>query len=279
MTVQPNNQTAYNNLPMYMTNVQYAPQAQPQTATVQGNTQPVNATQNMPANSTVQSTPSNNSNGYIYNYPTTSVYRKPESGVTIQIFNPSAIGAPNSTMVTNSDGMQGYPPPYININDNSNNNAGNNPPQTNGDNGDKPVASAPIANTPIKEEKKDKKDKQVVELTDTYIKTLENYLKSPDTSIRKNGIIDLIKRYEEDSTRYNDPALTALLNIALKDPTPANRMLMMSAIAGELATGDETTVNLLDNLQKSDKLYGQEAQLATEALLKAVQTKTKIPVE
>lgn len=274
MTVQPNNQTAYNNLPMYMTNVQYAPQAQPQTATVQGNTQPVNGTQNMPAN---------NSNGYIYNYPTTSVYRKPESGVTIQIFNPSAIGAPNSTTVTNPDCSQGYslnglynPPPNININDNNNNNN----PQTNGENAAKPAASTPIANTPIKEsEKKEKEDKQVVELTDTYIKTLENYLKSPDTSIRKNGIIDLIKRYEEDSTRYNDPALTALLNIALKDPTPSNRMLMMSAIAGELATGDETTVNLLDNLQKSDKLYGQEAQLATEALLKAVQTKTKIPVE
>ena len=113
-------------------------------------------------------------------------------------------------------------------------------------------------------------------MTDDYIKTIENYLRSPDESVRKAGIVDLLKRFGEDSSRYDDPALTALLNIALQDPKANNRLLAMSSISGEMAHGDENTVQLLKNLQTSDKLYGQEAKMATEALLKAAQTRTEI---
>ena len=121
------------------------------------------------------------------------------------------------------------------------------------------------------------KTKKVVELTDDYIKTLENYLRSPDATVRKSGIKELINRYEEDESRYDDPALTALLNIALQDSDTNNRLFAMSPIASGSAHGDENTIKLLQNLQASDKLYGQEAKMANDALLNAAQTKVEIP--
>lgn len=206
----------------------------------------------------------------VYNYPTSSIYGtgQPQaaSGVNIHIYNPSAIGGPSSNSVANA--TYGMP----------NNGTGQvvnqqYPTQL------QPSASSAIANTSLNTEKTEdsQKKKQVVELTDDYIKTLESYLKSADADVRKSGIIDLVHRYEEDSSRYDDPALTALLNIALQDPNANNRLLAMSPIAGEQAHGDENTINLLKSLQTSDKLYGQEAKMANEALLKSAQTKKEIP--
>ncbi len=120
------------------------------------------------------------------------------------------------------------------------------------------------------------KTKNVVNLTNEYIKTLESYLRSADKNVRKNGIVDLIKRFEEDPSRYNNPALTALLNIALQDPDANNRVLAMTCITGENACGDNNTIKLLQELQKSDKIYGQEAKSANEALLKAGRIKSSI---
>lgn len=204
----------------------------------------------------------------IYNYPATSIYdpnsKQAASGVNIYIYNPSAIGGPSSNSIANANyaNPQGTSPSPV-------------PAVLNAE----PAASTPIANTPISSEIKPeekKETKKIVELTDDYIKTLENYLKSPDETVRRAGIIDLVKRFEEDSSRYDDAALTALLNIALQDPKADNRLLAMSAIAGENAHGDDNTVALLQMLQKSDKLFGQEAKMATEALLKAAQTKTEV---
>lgn len=217
-----------------------------------------------------------NGTSQVYQYPTTSIYdpnqKQAASGVNIYIYNPSAIGGPSSNSVANAT--------YAMPNQNTQ--------QT------QPVSAttvvpeqpAPIANTPISEvktekeeetSKKEEKKKTVVELTDEYIKTLENYLRSKDPKVRKSGIIDLIKRFEEDSSRYDDPALTALLNISLQDPKPENRMLAMSLIAGENAHGDDNTIKFLKALQNSDKLFGQEARMATDAQLKAAQSKTEIP--
>ncbi len=203
-----------------------------------------------------------------YQYPTSSVYdpnqKQAASGVNIYIYNPSAFGAPSSNSVANAN----YLP-------------NGTQPKTGANKVDKP--QHPIANTSIindnsevNEQDKNNKKKDVVNLTNEYIKSLESYLKSPDKNVRKNGIVDLIKRFEEDSTRYNNPALTALLNIALQDPDANNRLLAMTCISGENACGDENTVKLLQELQKSDKLYGQEAQSANEALLKANRTKSTI---
>ena len=87
----------------------------------------------------------------------------------------------------------------------------------------------------------------------------------------------MIKRFEEDKTRYNNPALTALLNIALQDPSASNRLLAMSPIASGGAVGDKNTVELLKKLASSDKLYGQEAQMANDALLNASQNRIEVP--
>lgn len=207
-----------------------------------------------------------NGNSQVYQYPAASIYdpnsKQAASGVNIYIYNPSGIGGPSSNSMANAT----YALPQQ---------------------GQQPMASsalAPnqstaIANSSLndKESKASDKKKEIVELTDDYIKTLESYLRSADATVRKSAIIDLIKRFEEDSSRYNDPALTALLNIALQDSDANNRLLAMSPIAGEKAHGDENTIQLLNALQSSDKLYGQEAKMANESLLKAAQTKKEVP--
>ncbi len=212
-----------------------------------------------PNSQTVTVTP--DSNSQIYNYPQASIYgtndKKQASAVNIYINNPSALGGPVSNTMPSIPNM----------------------PQNS-------AAEPVLANTPIsnnnettqtdKTEKKEKEKKKVVELTDDYIKTLESYLKSPDKAVRKDGITELINRFEEDDTRYKDPALTALLNTALLDPDANNRLMAISLIAGGNAKGDEKTAELLKECQKSDKLYGQEAALASKALLKSAENKKEV---
>ncbi len=216
---------------------------------------------------------SNNGNSQIYQYPTTSLYnpntntdanKQAASGVNIYIYNPSGIGGPSSNSTANAS--YGYPIPSLQTNVN------NNVPQ-----GNTVVANTPISDDNHNKTEEKQKTKKVVELTDNYIKTLENYLRSKDASIRKIGIKELIKRYEEDSSRYDDPALTALLNIALQDSDVNNRVFAMSPIASGSAHGDDNTIKLLQQLQTSDKMYGQEAKMANDSLLNAVQTKIEIP--
>ncbi len=213
----------------------------------------------------------------VYQYPSASLYNpnpQTASGVNINIYNPSGSGAgtyPANTFY--------YPQPYFN------NNVTSQPqqqvqqqsqqiPQAEEQNSQ---AAQPIANTPISEKtegtKENESSKPIVELTDDYIKTLENFIRSNDATVRKSGIGQIIKRFEEDKSRYDDPALTALLNIALQDPDSSNRLLAMSPIAAGCAHGDKNTVKLLQELQKSDKLYGQEAKMATDALINTSQTK------
>lgn len=226
----------------------------------------------------------------IYNYPTASVYGQtqtqmqmpsqpmqvqtqpaqsqqngqPASGVNIYIYNPSAIGAPSSSASAN----------YNIVPPNCNAQAPVQPQQTQLQSQTQ-TQPAPVAQEQTKEPE-EKKTKKIIALTNEYIKSLENYLRSPDPKVRKTGITDLIKRFEEDESRYEDPALTALLNIALQDPVAQNRVLAMTPITVEKAHGDQNTIQILSNLEKSDKLYGQEAKTANEALLKAVQTYTTI---
>ena len=203
-----------------------------------------------------------------YQYPTASLYdtnqKQAASGVNIYIYNPSAIGGPTSTSTASAN--------YANAT----------PPQEKAA-AFQPLPSQPIANTPISYDNnvnikaQDGEKKQVVNLTNDYIKTLESYLRSADKNVRKNGITDLIKRFEEDTSRYNNPALTALLNIALQDPDETNRMLAMSPIASGSAHGDKNSAAILQNLQNSDKMYGQEAKMASEALLNTSQTTKEVP--
>lgn len=203
----------------------------------------------------------------VYQYPQTSIYndssKTPASGLNIFVFNPSGISNPeavNNTVCT-LGGAQTQAP------------------NTNQPN----IKQAnPIANTSLKEEKTETaqktKKKNVVKLTDDYIKTLESFLRSKDVSVRKQGVQDLVKRFDEDDSRYDNESLTALLNIALQDSDVHNRLIALSAVTSGCAHGDANTIELVKGLTASDKLYGQEAKMATNALLKTSQTKEKIDV-
>ena len=202
----------------------------------------------------------------VYQYPQTSIYNDPSkqaaSGLNIFVFNPSGISNPeavNNTVCTLGGGAQQQPAVM---------NAQN-----------APIANTPIANTPISTEKtepKNKKTKNIVKLTDDYIRTLESFLRSHDASVRKQGIQDLVKRFEEDDSRYDNESLTALLNIALQDPDVHNRMIAMSPVAAGSAHGDMNTIQLLKGLTASDAMYGQEAKMASNAMLKTSQTRETV---
>ncbi|MDD3236487.1 MAG: hypothetical protein PHV37_00135 [Candidatus Gastranaerophilales bacterium] len=196
------------------------------------------------------------------------------SGVNIMIYNPTANGG--------SGGLpQAYPsnyylqPPVFN---NNNNFQPQMPqqPQATTPVAEQPQAAAPMAETKT-ENKKTGKTKKVIELTDDYIKTLENYLRNPNKETRMMGAKELAKRFEEDDTRKNDRALNALLDLALQDKSADVRALALATISGGLAQGDDTTVKLLQQMQKSNSAYGLDALNATDALLKMSGNTIEIP--
>jgi len=116
--------------------------------------------------------------------------------------------------------------------------------------------------------KADSQQGNIVPLTDNYIKSLENYLNNPNSEIRSIGVKELLKRFKEDPSRKKDPALTSLLNKSLQDPSQAIRLLALAALDSGYAEGDELTNQLLQNMQKSDKAYNQDAITAANILLK-----------
>ena len=202
----------------------------------------------------------------IYSYPTNSLYepKQAASGVNIIICNPAGYSngqtgcvpyypvIPQMPQVINNIPQQ--PAPVIN----------NNIPESS------PVASAPIASTEISSngDNKPVKTKKITKITDDYIRNLETYLRDSSKETRQAGINQLVKLYEEDDpSRYDDPALTALLNIALQDPDASNRISAMLPLSTGSAHGDENTKLLLEKLASSNKMFGAEAKMARESLL------------
>ena len=194
------------------------------------------------------------------------------SGVNIQIFNPSVtppnatapvynVNAPNYYGTNPATGC--YPSNYY-----TNNYAGNNN-GTNGLTGANNSNSTSQTNTQTTETNNKKTEKrEIVQLTDEYIKNLENYLNSQDKEVRLMGAKEVVARLEEDSSRKDDKALNALINKMLQDPSAPVRVLAMSALYSRAASGDDLTVNLLQQMQNSQSGYGQDAMQASEILLK-----------
>lgn len=118
------------------------------------------------------------------------------------------------------------------------------------------------------ETKKKTEKRKVVELTDQYIKNLENYLNSQDKEVRMMGAKEVIARLQEDDSRKDDPALTALINKMLQDPSQEIRILALSMLDSRTCTGNDYTVNVLKKMQNSQTGYGQDAMQATNILLK-----------
>ena len=185
------------------------------------------------------------------------------SGVNIQIFNPTVapptttapvynVNAPNygTTPVNGCYPSNYYTQNLSQPNDkNINNNTSNSNEKTNTEN------------------KKTEK-REIVQLTDDYIKNLENYLNSQDKNIRMMGAKEVIARLQEDESRKNDKALNALINKMLQDPYTGVKVLALSALDSGIVSGDNYTVNVLKQMQNSKSGYGQDAMQASNILLK-----------
>ncbi len=116
--------------------------------------------------------------------------------------------------------------------------------------------------------------KRIVTLTDNYIKSLENYLNNPNKEVRLQAAKDIVRRFEEDTTRYNDPALNALVNKMLQDPQGSVRGIALSILSTGTAQGNDYTVSLLNNM-KNDQSNKEDALQAAEALLR-MSAKTEV---
>ena len=119
----------------------------------------------------------------------------------------------------------------------------------------------------------EEKPANITPLNDEYIKTLENYLNDNDPKVRLMGATQLLDRFKEHESRKSDPALTALLNKALKDPTASVRQMALTTINVGYAIGNEETIAILNNIQTntSSDIYAEDALAAKEALLKLSQ--------
>ena len=196
------------------------------------------------------------------------------SGVNIQIFNPSAVAPGANPPVYNVNAphyttQPTYPQGYYTNNWGPNGQGANNTNDNatrvdvNGVN----TTNTNSTTTTVNEDKKTVK-KEVIMLTDSYIKNLENYLNSQDKEVRLMGAKEVAARLQEDPSRRDDKALTALINKMLQDPSQPIRFLALSMLDLRYCTGDDYTVGVLQNMQQSSSGYGQDGLQASQILLK-----------
>ncbi|MCQ2739034.1 MAG: HEAT repeat domain-containing protein [bacterium] len=118
-----------------------------------------------------------------------------------------------------------------------------------------------------KELEKNGKKKQVKALTNEYIMSLENYLNNPNTDIRMMAAKEILTRFDEDRNRYDDAALNALLNKMLQDPAKLVRIAALSALSSDLASGNDYTMKLLDNIQRDPQSDPEDVLEASQIML------------
>ena len=95
------------------------------------------------------------------------------------------------------------------------------------------------------------------------------------------GAHEVVDRLTEDPSRNDDPALTALVNKMLQDPSASIRAVALSLVDSRSILGDDLTVKLLKKMQNSKDGFGLDAQQATSALLKmsAKTVEKEVPVD
>jgi len=221
--------------------------------------------------------------GYTYQQPYAQQPQASVGAVNIQIYNPTV-----------SPGGVGYYPYYVptnipaqpagmnqNINQNVTQQVGQQPQQPPVETPQQPAAAPINENKEVdkKEEKKDDKKKQIVPLTDAYIKTLENYLNNQNADVRLMGAKELLNRFKEDESRKGDIALTNLLNKCLRDPSQSVRLLGLATLEAGYAYGDDLTVKILKDMQSKDTAYNQDALTASQVLLKMAGKKIDVSTE
>lgn len=156
------------------------------------------------------------------------------SGVNIQIFNPS-VAAPGGVVPASNVNAPSYStspvyPPNYYI---------NNLPQS-------PQIPAAVP------EKKKTEKRDIVVLTDDYIKTVEQHLSHQDSGARLKGAKEVLARFQEDDTRKDDPALNAFVNKMLQDPYQPVRLMAFSALDSRAASGDNLTKKILTDMSHQE---------------------------
>lgn len=199
----------------------------------------------------------------------------------VMIYNPDGQPLQNATQqgITNSNTLQGS-----NIEDgtiadtNGMTQAGMNVlPQTEEEDIDTSTSKEIIEeldqrNAMEKELEKNGKKTKVIALTNEYIMSLENYLNNPNTDIRLMAAKEVLTRLDEDKSRYDDAALNALINKMLQDPNKLVRIAAMSALSSELASGNDYTVQLLNQIQQNPEGDPEDVLEASQILLKRAAT-------
>ena len=92
-------------------------------------------------------------------------------------------------------------------------------------------------------------------------------LNSQDKSQRITAAKAVFERLDEDPSRKDDKALTALVNKMLQDPVQEVRLLALSALEGRICNGDDFTVAVLKNMQTNPQGQGFDAADASRILL------------
>ena len=123
-----------------------------------------------------------------------------------------------------------------------------------------------------KEIEKNSKKTKIIALTNEYIMSLENYLNNPNKEIRLMASKEILTRLDEDKDRYDDAALNALLNKMLQDPEKLIRIAALSALSSQLASGNDYTVKLLNDIQNNPRADKEDVIEAANILLKMSST-------
>lgn len=110
--------------------------------------------------------------------------------------------------------------------------------------------------------------KRVTVLTDNYIQQLDKYLDNDNTELREYAASEIVKRLDEDKTRYDDKALNALVNKMILDPYDSKvRGRGLYALELGLAKGDENTLPILQKLQNDPELLDRHRLLIEKVML------------
>ncbi len=211
-----------------------------------------------------------NTNGAVFNINTPSnIPQSGASGVTINIIGASV--NPNGANIYNAGGTSGIPGQaydkgyYLN-------NAVQSIPKYN----TQPSVAVGAQSMQNTQTTNNQKTKDIVLLTDDYIRTLENYIRNDNPDIKLMGAKELMKRFREDESRKNDPALTSLLNLTLQSQYSPVKMVGLGILQGGWAQGDALTQQLLAQIQQSESGYGMDALNAANAALKTAGKTVKV---
>ena len=130
-------------------------------------------------------------------------------------------------------------------------------------------------------ENKKTEKKHIIELNDNYIMSLENALNSQDKKVRLNGAKEVFERLDEDPSRKDDKALTALVNKMLQDPSDEVKLIALSALDGRICNGDDLTIKLLQQIENSNGGFGLDASDAHRILLRMAgkEVEKEVPID